>query len=40
MGVNITKHCAMCLYTGIATDSGCFRYDCTTPRAHEIAAEM
>lgn len=40
MGVNITKHCAVCLYTGIATDSGCFRYDCTTPRAHEIAAEM
>lgn len=30
----------MCLYTGIATDSGCFKYDCTTPRTHEIAAEM
>lgn len=40
MGVEITKHCATCLYTGIATDSGCFKYDCTTPRAHEIAAEM
>ena len=40
MGVTITKHCATCLYTGIATDSGCFKYDCTTPRAHEIAAEM
>lgn len=40
MGVEINRHCAMCLYTGIATDSGCFRYDCTTPRAHEIAAEM
>ena len=40
MGVNISKHCATCLYTGIATDSGCFKYDCTTPRAHEIAAEM
>ena len=38
MGVEITRQCAMCLYTGIATDSGCFRYDCTTPRAHEIAA--
>ena len=38
MGVKITKHCAMCLYTGISTDSGCFKYDCTTPRAHEIAA--
>ena len=40
MGVNITKHCATCLYTGISTDSGCFKYSCTTPRAHEIAAEM
>lgn len=40
MGVTITPHCATCLYTGIATDSGCFKYDCTTPRAHEIAAEM
>ena len=40
MGVKITRHCAMCLYTGIATDSGCFKYECTTPRAHEIAAEM
>ena len=40
MGVKITKHCATCLYTGIATDSGCFKYDCTTPRAHEIAALM
>ncbi len=40
MGVNISKHCATCLYTGISTDSGCFKYECTTPRAHEIAAEM
>lgn len=40
MGVDISRHCAMCLYTGIATDSGCFKYDCTTPRSHEIAAEM
>ncbi|MBP3746622.1 MAG: DHH family phosphoesterase [Ruminococcus sp.] len=40
MGVKITEHCAACLYTGIATDSGCFKYDCTTPRSHEIAAEM
>ena len=40
MGVKITEHCATCLYTGIATDSGCFKYDCTTPRSHEIAAEL
>ncbi|MDE5770051.1 MAG: DHH family phosphoesterase [Ruminococcus sp.] len=40
MGLTITKHCAMCLYTGIATDSGCFKYVCTTPRTHEIAADI
>lgn len=40
MEVNISRHAAACLYTGIATDSGCFKYECTTPRAHEIAAEM
>ena len=40
MGVNITRHCAMSLYTGMATDTGCFKYECTTARTHEIAAEM
>ncbi|MCM1132242.1 MAG: bifunctional oligoribonuclease/PAP phosphatase NrnA [Ruminococcus flavefaciens] len=40
MGVNISRHCAMCLYTGIATDSGCFKYESTTANTHEIAAEM
>lgn len=28
------------VYTGIATDTGCFRYGNTTPEAHRIAAEM
>lgn len=40
MGLKLTKHCVECLYTGIATDSGCFKFACTTPRTHEIAAEM
>lgn len=40
MQVNISRHAATCLYTGIATDSGCFKYECTTPEALEIAAEM
>lgn len=40
MGLKLTKHCTECLYTGIATDSGCFRYDCTTPHTHEVVAEM
>ena len=29
-----------CLYTGVATDTGCFRYGNTTPAAHRIAAEV
>ena len=40
MGIAIDRHCAACIYTGIATDTGCFKYDCTTVRAHEIAAEL
>lgn len=40
MGLKLTKHCVECLYTGIATDSGCFKFACTTPHTHEVAAEM
>lgn len=40
MGVKLSRCCAMCIYTGIATDSGCFKYSCTTPRAHIIAADL
>lgn len=40
MGIEINRHCATCIYTGIATDSGCFKYSCTTPRAHIIAADL
>ncbi len=40
MGAKISDHCAACIYTGIATDTGCFRYDCTTPRCHEIVADI
>ncbi len=40
MGIELTEHCAACLYTGIATDSGCFKYSCTTPKTHLIAAEL
>ncbi len=31
---------ASCLFTGIETDTGCFKFECTTPRCHEIAAEI
>lgn len=40
MGAELNKYAAECIYTGIATDTGCFKFDCTTPRCHEIAAEL
>ena len=40
LGRPISKHIAMCLYTGIATDTGCFKYENTTPAAHNAAAEL
>lgn len=40
MGVPINKTIAKCLYTGIATDTGCFKYGNTTVAAHVIAGEL
>lgn len=31
---------AVCLYTGIATDTGCFKYNATDARAHRYAAAL
>ncbi len=36
----INKDVATCLYTGIMTDSGSFRFDTTTPDVHRIAADL
>ena len=36
---DIDKDTANCLYTGIATDTGCFKYSNTTPQSHMIAAQ-
>ncbi len=38
--VKITPLIASCLYTGIATDTGCFKYSNVTPKTHLIAAEL
>ncbi len=38
--VKITPLIAACLYTGIATDTGCFKYSNVTPKTHLIAAEL
>ena len=40
MGIEMTKVMADCLYTGISTDTGCFKFTNTTPRTHRIAAEL
>lgn len=34
------RNIAQCLYTGIATDTGCFKFDCTSPETHIAAAEL
>lgn len=40
LGAEITKEIADCIYTGITTDTGCFRYANVTAQTHIIAAEM
>jgi bifunctional oligoribonuclease and PAP phosphatase NrnA len=36
----VSYNCAYNLYVAICTDSGSFRYECTTPRTMRIAAEL
>jgi phosphoesterase RecJ-like protein len=40
MGTPITKEIADCIYTGMSTDTGCFKYSNVTPRTHIIASEL
>ncbi len=40
LGVEIDKHIADCLYTGLTTDTGCFRYASTTSNTYRAAAEL
>lgn len=40
MGVELTTEIATCLYVGLATDTGCFRYANTTADTLRIAAVM
>ena len=40
MDLPITKQMASCLFTGVSTDTGCFRFSNTTPRTHRIAADL
>lgn len=40
LGAEPNKHIAACLYTGIATDTGCFKYGSTTRATHEKAGRL
>lgn len=40
MDIPITPLMASALYTGIATDTGCFKYTNVTPKTHLIAADL
>ena len=39
-GTPIGKERALCLYTGIMFDTGCFQYSNSTPMAHHVAADL
>lgn len=40
MELPVTRECATCLFTGITTDTGSFRYQNVTPRTLRIAADL
>ena len=40
MNAEITPVIASCLFTGVSTDTGCFRFSNTSVRTFEIAAEL
>ena len=40
LGADIDKKTADCLYTGISTDTGCFRYASSTSSTYRIAADL
>ncbi|MEP6464438.1 MAG: bifunctional oligoribonuclease/PAP phosphatase NrnA [Frankiaceae bacterium] len=40
LGVALDAEIATCLYTGLTTDTGSFKYASTTPAVHELAARL
>ena len=40
LGVKLNDVIAQALYTGISTDTGCFKYSCVTAKTHKIAAAL
>jgi phosphoesterase RecJ-like protein len=40
LGVALDREMAECLYVALATDTGSFKFDMTTPAVHELAARL
>ncbi len=40
LGTDIDRIIANCLYTGVATDTGCFKFSNTKPATHIVAAKL
>lgn len=40
LGVTLDRAIAECLYVALATDTGSFKFDMTTPEVHELAARL
>jgi phosphoesterase RecJ-like protein len=40
LGWQLTRDAAICLYSGLVTDTGRFQYDCTTPEVFALAEEL
>ncbi len=40
LGVEIDSKMAGCLYTGLTTDTGCFKYASTTAKTYRVAADL
>ncbi len=40
LGVEIDRKIAECLFTGLATDTGCFKFSSVTAKTHRVAADL
>ncbi|MEU4241561.1 bifunctional oligoribonuclease/PAP phosphatase NrnA [Actinoplanes sp. NPDC026619] len=40
LGIPLDREMAECLYVALATDTGSFKFDMTTPEVHELAARL
>ena len=40
LGIGLTRDVATCLYAGLVTDTGSFRFSATTPEVHRLAARL